>query len=60
MEQQQRTIISDIDIPFIRLVAIMIKFALAALPAMIVVYIVMASIMLLLAGIFGEFNSGMH
>ncbi|MEP0232587.1 hypothetical protein [Roseibium sp.] len=34
MDQPTRTVLVDIYIPFIRLVMIMIKFALAAIPAM--------------------------
>lgn len=49
----QRIVISDIDIPFWRLVGIFIKWTLAAIPAAIIVTIVMMVIMGVFATIFG-------
>jgi len=49
----QRTVLTDIDIPFGRLVAIFIKLGLAAIPAAIVVAIVWGIIVLMLTAIFG-------
>jgi hypothetical protein len=49
----QRFVISDIDIPFWRLVAILIKWALAAIPAAIVVTIIVMVIMGMLGLLFG-------
>jgi hypothetical protein len=49
----QRIVISDIDIPFWRLVAILIKWALAAIPAAIVVTIIMMVAMGMLGMLFG-------
>lgn len=46
-------VITDIDIPFWRLVAIMIKFVLAAIPAYLVVAIIIGGIVLLVGGLFG-------
>jgi hypothetical protein len=53
VEPQHRMTISDIDIPFSRLVAFFVKSALAAIPAAIIVWLVIALIWLVLASIFG-------
>jgi hypothetical protein len=50
----QRITISDIDIPFWRLVAIFIKWAIAAIPAAIV----MTIIMMIISGIFMLLGAG--
>ena len=50
---RQRTIVTDIDIPFGRLIIIFIKFGLAAIPAAIVVSIIVTLIGFLLSAIFG-------
>ncbi|MFL5102533.1 MAG: hypothetical protein ACJ8E5_18220 [Xanthobacteraceae bacterium] len=49
----QRIVISDIDIPFWRLVAILIKWALAAIPAAIVVTLIIMVAMGMLGMLFG-------
>jgi hypothetical protein len=49
----QRTIMTNIDIPFGRLIVIFIKFGLAAIPATIVVSIVFMLIVAALSMIFG-------
>ncbi len=56
MDQRSKTVLVDIDIPFFRLVVIMIKFALAAIPAMIAVWLIMALIMLFFGGMLGGGN----
>lgn len=48
-----RTTITDIDIPFGRLIVIFIKFGLAAIPAAIVVSIIVTLIGVVLSAIFG-------
>ena len=48
-----RTVITDIDIPFGRLVLIMIKFVLAAIPALIVVWLIVFAIGIALTAVFG-------
>lgn len=57
MEEKKPTVLVDIDIPFGRLVVIMIKFALAAIPAMIAVWLIMFVFMLVFGGLFGGFNT---
>jgi len=49
----QRTTLTDIDIPFGRLIVIFIKFGLAAIPAAIVLSIIFMLIGIVLAAIFG-------
>jgi len=51
--QQQPVVVTDIDIPFGRLVAIFIKWTLAAIPAMIIVWLILAVITAFLGAIFG-------
>jgi hypothetical protein len=48
-----RTVVTDIDIPFGRLIAIFIKLGLAAIPAAIVVSIIVTLIGFALSAIFG-------
>jgi hypothetical protein len=49
----QRTTLTDIDIPFGRLIVIFIKFGLAAIPAAIVLSILFMLVGILLAAILG-------
>ena len=46
-------VLTDIDIPFGRLIVIIVKIALAAIPAMIIVWAIIAIIMLVVGSIFG-------
>ena len=48
-----RTVITDIDIPFWRLVAIIIKWTFAAIPAAIIVWLIMMVIAGVIGSIFG-------
>jgi len=50
---RQPTIVTDIDIPFGRLIVIFIKFGLAAIPAAIVVSIIVFLISVALSAVFG-------
>ncbi|ESR23173.1 hypothetical protein [Lutibaculum baratangense] len=52
-EHSERITITDIDIPFVRLVMIFIKWSLAAIPAAIIVSFIISFLMMLFAGIFG-------
>jgi hypothetical protein len=49
----QRIVISDVDIPFWRLVVIFIKWTIAAIPAVIVVTILMAVVTGIITMLFG-------
>jgi hypothetical protein len=49
----QRVTLSDVDIPFGRLVSILIKWGLAAIPAAIIVSIIFSIIMAIIIGILG-------
>ncbi|MGQ7792717.1 hypothetical protein ACUN0C_09930 [Faunimonas sp. B44] len=51
--EDRRITITDIDIPFWRLVAIFIKFTLAAIPAYFVVFLIVILIMAVFGTIFG-------
>jgi hypothetical protein len=50
---QQRTTLTDIDIPFGRLIVIFIKFGLAAIPAAIVISIIFMLIGIVISALFG-------
>ena len=52
-EPHHRIVISDIDIPFGRLVAFFVKAALAAIPAAIIVWVVLMAMWFVAAMIFG-------
>jgi hypothetical protein len=47
------TTITDIDIPFGRLVAVMLKVMLASIPAVIILYAIMFAFALILMGVLG-------
>ncbi len=49
----ERTVITDIDIPFGRLVAIIIKWTCAAIPAAIIVWLIIMIIAGVIGSIFG-------
>ena len=55
-----RVAIADIDIPFWRMVAIIIKWAIAAIPAAIILTIIFAIIGAIVGVIFGSIFGGMH
>jgi len=44
---EQKTVITDIQIPFGRMIAIILKFMLAAIPAILLLYLVIFGIMLI-------------
>lgn len=48
-----KTVITDIDIPFWRLVAILIKWTFAAIPAAIIVWLIMMVVVGVIGSIFG-------
>ena len=52
-EPHHRVTVSDIDIPFGRLVAFFVKAALAAIPATIIVWLIFVTAWFLLATLFG-------
>ena len=54
-----RVAIADIDIPFWRMVAILIKWAIAAIPAAIVISIIFGVIAMLVGLVFGGMFGGM-
>ncbi|MDE2577980.1 MAG: hypothetical protein KGL46_04165 [Hyphomicrobiales bacterium] len=49
----QRITLSDIDIPFTRLVAIFVKWGIAAIPAAIIISVIMSLIFSLMFGLLG-------
>ena len=49
----ERTVITDIDIPFWRLVAIIIKWTFAAIPAAIIVWLIIMIVAGVIGSIFG-------
>ena len=51
MEEIKKVIIKGIDIPFIDLVVLLVKLALASIPAMVVIYAVFAFLTMVFGGI---------
>ena len=51
--QEQRTVLSDIDIPFGRLVVFFIKAGLAAIPATIIIWLIVMLLMIPFSLLFG-------
>jgi hypothetical protein len=51
--EEQGTVITDIQIPFGRMVAIILKWMLASIPAIILMYIIMFAIIATFAVVFG-------
>ena len=47
---EQKTVITDIQVPFGRMIAIILKWMLASIPAIILMYLIMFGIMLIFAG----------
>ena len=64
--QPHRTVVTDIDIPFGRLVAVILKFMIASIPAIICLYAIMGAILLVVMMVFGGLGAalgglqGMH
>ncbi len=52
MEEKKEVIIKGVDIPFIDLVILLVKLALAAIPAMFIIYFVFMLFAMLFNGIF--------
>jgi len=55
MEEIKKVIIKGIDIPFMDLVVLLVKLALAAIPAMVVIYAVFAFLTMIFGGMFNLF-----
>ena len=55
MEDEKRVIINGIDIPFMDLVVLLIKLALASIPAMIVIFGFISLMSTIFGGIFNMF-----
>jgi len=51
-EEADNVIIRGVDIPFVDLVVLLIKLALAAIPAMVVIYFVFALMSMVFGGFF--------
>ena len=55
MEEEKKVIINGIDIPFMDLVVLLIKLALASIPAMIVIFGFISLMSTIFGGIFNMF-----
>jgi hypothetical protein len=55
MEDEKKVIINGIDIPFMDLVVLLIKLALASIPAMIVIFGFLALMSTIFGGVFNMF-----
>lgn len=54
-ENSKKIVISGIDIPFVDLVLLLVKIALASIPAMIIIYFIFALFTMLFGGVFNIF-----
>lgn len=52
-DSQNRVVLTDIDVPFGRLVAFFVKAAFAAIPAAIIVWVTLVGLSVLLGLVFG-------
>ena len=59
VSQEQRTIVTDVEIPFGRMVVFLIKLGLAAIPALIILWLITALLMATFGMLFG-FGWWMH
>jgi hypothetical protein len=56
MEQEQRVVVVDVNMKFGTMVMFMVKLAIAAIPAAIILVLIGAAIALLFGGIFAGFS----
>jgi hypothetical protein len=54
---ETRTIVTDVDIPFGRLVMIILKFMLASIPAVLLLYLITFLIIMVFAVVLGGFGA---
>lgn len=57
---ENQTTVTDIDIPFGRMVMIILKFMLASIPAVLLFYLIMIPVFLLFSGMLGGCAALMH
>jgi hypothetical protein len=55
LNEPREVVVVDVQIPFWDLVQLMIKWALAAVPALIILWIIGAVVSMVLIGVFGGF-----
>ncbi len=59
-QDKQQVVVADVKIPFISMVVLLVKWAVAAIPALIILAILASVIGMLLGGLFGGwFHGGM-
>lgn len=54
MENERRVVVVDIKMPFTSMVTFMVKWAIAAIPAFIILSVIGTVVMALLSGMLGE------
>ncbi len=52
-DEPREVVITDIQLPFMTIVMLMIKWAIAAIPALIILWLIAAFVSVLLIGVFG-------
>ena len=60
MEHRQEVVVTNIRMPFTSMVVFMIKWALASIPALIILTLLFSLLTMLFGGFFGGFIGGMH
>lgn len=60
MENRREVVVTDIRMPFLSMVIFMIKWAFAAIPAFIIVWIIFAALSLIFSGLMTGFMGSMY
>lgn len=53
VREERRIVITDIDVPFMRAVMILLKWMIASIPATIIMFVVITIVMAVIGAIFG-------
>lgn len=56
---ESRVVITDIRMPFLSMVVFILKWVLASIPAMIIMFVLFAILSLVLGGVVAAFSGGM-
>ena len=59
VEDTNRVVITDVKIPFLSMVTLMVKWVLASIPAFLILAVLGAIVTAIFGGIFGGFFGGM-
>lgn len=60
MENRREIVVTDVKMPFLSMVVFMIKWAIASIPALIILSLLFTLFTLIFGGFMGGFMGGMH